>query len=106
MNWVLLIVFCGLTLILAAILVPFRERKEGRFSEIDPSPTLRITIFDGSVALELVNRSDLPQWSPQKRPTVVTSKPANGCGPGRDGFTLISPVRASPFLFASSVGHI
>jgi hypothetical protein len=46
------------------------------------------------------------QWSPQKRPTVVTSKPANGCGPGRDGFTLICPVRASPFLFASSVGRI
>ena|SRR5207245_5073614 len=29
-----------------------------------------------------------PQWSGQKRPTVVRSKPANGCGPGLRCFTL------------------
>jgi hypothetical protein len=34
MNWVLLIVVCGLTLILGAVLIPFRERKKVNFSEI------------------------------------------------------------------------
>jgi hypothetical protein len=37
----------------------------------------------------------LPQWSGQKRPTVVRSKPANGCGPGLRCCTLPFAFRAS-----------
>ncbi len=37
-----------------------------------------------------------PQWSGQKRPTVVRSKPANGCGPGLRCCTL-------PFAFLTSL---
>jgi hypothetical protein len=47
-----------------------------------------------------------PQWSAEKRPTVVTSKPANGCGPELGSFNLLSPAQASPFWCASSVGRI
>jgi hypothetical protein len=36
-----------------------------------------------------------PQWSGQKRPTVVRSKPANGCGPGLRCCTLPFAFRAS-----------
>ncbi len=39
---------------------------------------------------------NLPQWSGQKRPTVVRSKPANGCGPGLRCCTL-------PFAFLTSL---
>src|SRR5260370_20603983 len=47
-----------------------------------------------------------PQWSDQKRPTVVRSKPANGCGPGLGSFTPSSLDPASLFSFSSSVGRI
>ncbi len=48
----------------------------------------------------------IPQWSGQKRPMVVRSKPANGCGPGRDSFSPFSPGPASPFSCASSLARI
>jgi hypothetical protein len=47
-----------------------------------------------------------PQWSGQKRPMVVGSKPANGCSPERGSFILVSPGQASPFLFSSFVARI
>src|SRR5258708_38853281 len=47
-----------------------------------------------------------PQWSDQKRPTVVRSKPANGRGPGLDSFSLSSLDPASLFSFSSSVVRI
>jgi CheY-like chemotaxis protein len=47
-----------------------------------------------------------PQWSGQKRPTVVRSKPANGCGPGLESFNPASLDPASLFLFSSSVVRI
>jgi hypothetical protein len=64
MTWGILFVFFGLSLIPGAILIPFRERKENSSPEIqvDPSPSVRITTFDGWVALELVNRSDVKVW--------------------------------------------
>jgi hypothetical protein len=64
MNWVLSIVICGLVLIPSAILIPFRVRKKDFFSErqIDLSPAVRITILDGWVYLQLVNRSEVKMW--------------------------------------------
>jgi hypothetical protein len=50
--------------------------------------------------------SRAPQWSGQKRPMVVGSKPANGCSPERGSFILVSPGQASPFLFSSFVARI
>jgi hypothetical protein len=47
-----------------------------------------------------------PQWSGQKRPTVVRAKPANGRGPGLDSFSLSSLDPASLFSFSSSVVRI
>jgi hypothetical protein len=47
-----------------------------------------------------------PQWSGQKRPMVVGSKPANGCRPERGSFILVSPGPASPFSFSSSAARI
>lgn len=47
-----------------------------------------------------------PQWSGQKRPTVVRSKPANGCGPGHGSSIPSSLDRASPFWFSSSLVRI
>ncbi len=38
-----------------------------------------------------------PQWSLQNRPTMVTSKPANGDGPGRCCSTSLGLDSASPF---------
>jgi hypothetical protein len=47
-----------------------------------------------------------PQGSPQNRPTVVTSKPANGSGLGLGCFTPTPPEEASLFSCANSVDHI
>ena len=47
-----------------------------------------------------------PQGSHQKRPTVVTSKPANGSGLGQGCFTPSPPEEASLFSCASSVDRI
>jgi len=44
---------------------------------------------------------DSPRWSPQNRPMVDGSKPANGRCPGLGCFTLSAPLLASPFWFAS-----
>jgi hypothetical protein len=49
---------------------------------------------------------ELPQGSHQKRPTVVTSKPANGSGLGLGCFTPLPPEEASLFLCANSVDRI
>lgn len=43
-----------------------------------------------------------PQWSLQKRPTVVRAKPANGDGPELGPFIPFSPDRASLFLSSNS----
>lgn len=48
----------------------------------------------------------IPQWSGQKRPMVVGSKPANGCSPERGSFILVSPGQASPFSFSSFLVRI
>ena len=47
-----------------------------------------------------------PQGSHQKRPTVVTSKPANESGLGLGCFTPSPPEKASLFSCANSVGRI
>jgi hypothetical protein len=47
-----------------------------------------------------------PQGSHQKRPTVVTSKAANGSGLGLGCFTPPPPEEASPFWCANSVARI
>ena len=47
-----------------------------------------------------------PQGSHQKRPTVVTSKPANGSGLGLGCFTPPPPEEASLFSYANSVDRI
>jgi hypothetical protein len=47
-----------------------------------------------------------PQGSHQKRPTVVTSKPANGSGLGLGCFTPSPPEEASLFSCANSVDRI
>src|SRR6266436_7579791 len=47
-----------------------------------------------------------PQGSPQNRPTVVTSKPANGKCLGLGCFTPPPPVEASLFSCANSVDRI
>ena len=49
---------------------------------------------------------ELPQGPHQKRPTVVTSKPANESGLELGCFTPPSPVEASLFLCANSVDRI
>lgn len=49
---------------------------------------------------------EAPQGSHQKRPTVVTSKPANESGLGLVCFTLPPPEEASLFSCANSVDHI
>ena len=43
-----------------------------------------------------------PQWSLENRPTMVTSKPANGHGPGRCSSTPFVGESASPFWCANS----
>src|SRR6266436_8132600 len=47
---------------------------------------ISITIYVWTVAWLL---EYLPQWSGQKRPMVVGSKPANGCSPERGSFILV-----------------
>src|SRR5487761_1518869 len=51
-------------------------------------------------------RTQFPQWSGQKRPTVVRSKPANGCGPEHGSFIPSSLDQASPFSFSSFLVRI
>src|SRR5487761_97949 len=55
--------------------------------------------------LNLITASG-PQWSGQKRPTVVRSKPANGCGPEHGSFIPSSLDQASPFSFSSFLVRI
>lgn len=80
LNWVLLVVVCGLTLVLSAILFLYRERKKDIFSEIqiDLCPAVHITSFDGWQALELqlVNRSDAKVWIEEAN-LVITDLEAN-----------------------------
>jgi hypothetical protein len=80
MNWVLLIVVCGLTLILGAIVFLYRRHKKDNFSEvrIDLRTAVRITSFDGWVALELelINRSDVNLWIEEAK-LVITDLEAN-----------------------------
>ena len=80
MNWVLLIVVCGLIFILAALLFLYRRHKKVSFSEIeiDLRPAVRITSFDGWQALELqvFNRSDVKVWIEEAK-LVITDLEAN-----------------------------
>ena len=80
MNWVLLIVVCGLIFILGALLFLFRRHKKDTFSEIqiDLRPAVRITSFDGWQALELqvFNRSDVKVWIEEAK-LVITDLEAN-----------------------------
>jgi hypothetical protein len=50
--------------------------------------------------------SNIPQGSPQNRPTVVTSKPANESGLGLGCFTPPAPAEASLFSCANSEDRI
>jgi predicted permease len=59
-----------------------------------------------STASENPPTAKTPQWSGQKRPMVVGSKPANGCSPERGSFILVSPGQASSFSSSSSVARI
>jgi hypothetical protein len=66
---------------------------------------------DGSILrrvgyLEPLFGAQCPQGSPQNRPTVVTSKPANESGLGLSCFTPLPPVEASLFSCANSVDRI
>jgi len=47
-----------------------------------------------------------PQWSPENRPMVVRSKPANGSSPRLGCSTSLPPDPASPFWFANCAGRI
>jgi hypothetical protein len=49
--------------------------------------------YKSSIRVESPGR---PLWSPQNRPFVDGSKPANGVHPGLSCFTLPDPVQASP----------
>jgi hypothetical protein len=48
------------------------------------------TIYNVRNLLQGSNLFGMPQWSGQNRPYVVTSKPANGSGPGLGSFALLS----------------
>src|SRR6266576_967498 len=55
-------------------------------------------MLDGKTAKarSLAELSQSPQWSGQKRPTVVRSKPANGCGPGLKMFYPVVRILGKP----------
>ena len=65
-----------------------------------------ICSISGSIDQSNRNLAPKPQGSPQNRPTVVTSKPANGSGLGLGCFTPTPPEEASLFSCANSVDHI
>ena len=54
-------------------------------------------VVKGEAVALICGRSWVPQWSLQNRPTMVTSKPANGDGPGRCCSTSLGLDSASPF---------
>ena len=60
----------------------------------------------GSVVTPRGTSGPNPQGSYQKRPTVITSKPANGSGLGLGCFTPPPPEEASLFSCANSVDRI
>ena len=66
------------------------------------TPSLLSGEFDGSAALWRDTERERPQWSLENRPTMVTSKPANGHGPGRCSSTPFVGESASPFWCANS----
>ncbi len=68
--------------------------------------SLSLEVRRASQAWRSLHPRQMPQWSGQKRPMVVGSKPANGCSPERGSFILVSPGQASPFSFSSSVARI
>jgi hypothetical protein len=81
MNWVPLIVVCGLTLTLGAILFQYnRRRKKDDLSQIyiDLRPAVRIASFKGwaSLELRLVNRSSVTVWLEEAK-LVITDLEAN-----------------------------
>jgi hypothetical protein len=80
MNWVPLVVVCGLTLIIGAILFQYRRRKDGNLSliKIGLKPAVRIKRFDGWVSLELdlVNRSSVTAWLEEAK-LVITDLETN-----------------------------
>jgi hypothetical protein len=80
MNWVYVIVVFGLSLILAAILFQYWQRKKDDLSkiQIDLRPAGRITSFDGWVSLELqiVNNSRVKVWIEEAK-LVINDLEAN-----------------------------
>ena len=80
------------------------ERLGGDMSKLDlPQQTMAILYSEQAI---IDNGGFKPQGSHQKRPTVVTSKPANGSGRGLGCFTPLPPEEASLFSYANSVDHI
>jgi hypothetical protein len=79
-NWVVLIVVCGVIFILGALLFLYRRHKKDTFSEIeiDLRPAVRITSFDGWQALELqvFNHSDVKVWIEEAK-LVITDLEAH-----------------------------
>ena len=72
MNWVLFIVVCGLTLILGAILIPFRERKKGSFSEIRALRVRRCSTAEARDDQKRTNGSQI-HVGPSKEPVKARS---------------------------------
>src|SRR5437773_3370608 len=56
-------------------------------------PDFGSPVFDNC---PIVEYGATPQWSGQKRPTVVRSKPANGCGPGLKMFYPVVRILGKP----------
>jgi hypothetical protein len=79
---------------------------------VDDADVIRKTpsnLLKGEPAIKLLGEASNfaePQWSGQKRPTVVRSKPANGCGPGLRCCTLPFAFRASLISEISKWGAI
>src|ERR1700694_4141067 len=76
-------------------------------AEIDSDSQPSFAKVPGFLSRQVCSSSSFgPQGSPQKRPTVVRAKPANGSGLGIGVFTSPSPVEARLFWCANFVDRI
>jgi len=80
---------------------------ETHFDRASPAIRNLLTIYEvlsKRTRLEIEARFE-PRWSPENRPSVVGSKPANGGRPGLSCFNLSAHLQASLFSFANFVGR-